>query len=211
MNREYFEKIYIKTKPEDIPWNKPEPPPPLVELVESGTITPCDSIDIGCGSGSSVLYLASKGFRATGVDLSPTAIHMARKRAEGKGLNCRFIPADLIDEADKIDGQFEFASDWGVLHHVFPENRERYLRNVCNLLRPGGYYMSTCFSEESEQFGGDGKYRPTSLGTTIYFSSQEEIRELFERFFTVEEVKTIDVEGKFGIHRMVYVFARKPA
>jgi len=209
MIREHFEKIYNGMNPDEIPWNRPEPPPPLIELVESGKIIPCDSIDIGCGTGSSVLYLAEKGFNATGVDFSPTAINMARYRAENKKLKCRFISADIINEPEMIENKFDFASDWGVLHHVFPEHREAYLRNVYNFLKPGGHYMSVCFSEKNEQFEGNGKYRSTSLGTILYFSSEEEIRQLFERFFTVEEVKTIDVEGKSGMHKMVYAFTRK--
>jgi len=36
-------------------------------------------------------------------------------------------------------------------------------------------------SEKDPQFGGAGKIRKTPLGTTLYFSSEDEIRDLFRR------------------------------
>ena len=97
-----------------------------------------------------------------------------------------------------MTGTFDFAYDWEFLHHIFPEDRETYIRNVHKILNPGATYFSVCFSEEDPQFGGTGKYRKTRIGTTLYFSSESEIRELVSPYFTIRELKTIEVGGKFG-------------
>ena len=88
-----------------------------------------------------------------------------------------------------------------------PEDRETYARNVASLLNPGAVYFSICFSEEDPQFGGTGKIRMTPIGTVLYFSRESEIRELFSPYFTIQDLTTIEVEGKPGPHKAVSLFA----
>lgn len=59
------------------------------------------------------------------------------------------------------------------------------------LLNPKGRYLSVYFGEKDPQFGGSGKYRQTSLGTVLYFSSEEEFRELFKANFKIEEFRLL--------------------
>jgi hypothetical protein len=92
------------------------------------------------------------------------------------------------------------------LHHIYPEQREAYVANVHRLLNEGGKYLSVCFSECDPQFGGVGKYRKTTLGTVLYFSSEDELRRLFERYFTIIELKTMELAGKTASHQANYVF-----
>lgn len=209
-NRDQMDAIYRELSPEAIPWNIETPPAHLVDLVESGTITPCDAVDLGCGAGNYVVWFASKGFRMTGLDLSPEAIALARQNAAEKGVTPHLAVRDMTGVVEDFDGAFDFAYDWEVLHHVFPEYREQYVQNVHRMLRPGGKYFSVCFSEdEPASFGGEGKYRKTPLGTTLYFSSEQELRELFEPWFVVDDLRTIETEGKNGSHVSVKALLSK--
>lgn len=189
------EDIYKKAPLEVIPWNIEEPPEALVKLVESGEVKPCKAVDLGCGAGNYAIYLATRGFDMTGIDISPAAIEIARENARKKGVSCTFIVADLVGELNVKDA-FDFAYDWEVLHHIYPEDRIKYVENVRRLLNPGGKYLSVCFNENDPCFGGVGKYRKTRLGTVLYFSSLEEIRSLFEPCFEIEELKVITIKGK---------------
>ena len=127
----------------------------------------------------------------------------------GKNVRCRFIAENLAGDAVKLEGPFDFAYDWEVLHHVFPEDRKQYASNVHGVLRPGARYLSVCFSESDTDFGGEGKYRKTPLGTTLYFSSERELRDLFEPLFEILEISTVDVEGKYGPHRAVKAYMKR--
>ena len=89
------------------------------------------------------------------------------------------------------------------------EKRKFYCDSVSRILNPDGRYLSVCFSEDDRQFGGSGKYRETPLGTTLYFSSEKELRDLFAPFFQIEELKTIETAGKSGHHQSNYVFMTK--
>lgn len=186
-----------------VPWNMEDPPRIFVEFVESGWIAPCKAVDLGCGAGNHAVWFAGKGFEMTGMDLSPNAVEHAGRLAEKKGVTCLFRSTDMTREVVGFDSAFDFAYDWEVLHHVFPEDRERYARNVHRMLRPGGRYLSVCFSESDKGFGGEGKFRETPLGTTLYFSSEDELRTLFEPLFDIAELCTEKIEGKYEPHHAV--------
>ena len=204
-----IDRIYRDIPLDKIPWNSESPPDALVTLVMSGKIRPCKTVDLGCGAGNYALYLAGRGFEVTGIDSSPTAIQIAQANARKQGAACRFIVADLLGDMHEVIDTFDFAYDWEVLHHIFPEDRETYVKNVRKILNPGATYLSVCFSETDPQFGGKGKFRKTPIGTTLYFSSEPELRDLFSSHFTVRELKTIEVSGKYGSHYAVYTLMKK--
>ncbi|MFA5416783.1 MAG: class I SAM-dependent methyltransferase [Methanoregula sp.] len=204
-----IDRIYRDVPLERIPWNCKTPPAALVTLVESGRVRPCTAVDLGCGTGNYARYLAQKGFTVTGIDSSPRAIEIARANAERMSVVCRFVVADLLGDLHEIPGRFDFAFDFEVLHHIFPDPRETYVKNVHSLLHPQALYLSVCFAETDPQFGGTGKYRKTPLGTTLYFSTEEELRALFSRHFTVRELRTIEIAGTYGTHQAVYTLMER--
>ncbi|MEU5840036.1 class I SAM-dependent methyltransferase [Streptomyces diacarni] len=61
-----------------------DPNPLLVREVDA--LEPGTALDLGCGEGSDVLWLASRGWRATGVDISSTALERAAAHAAEAGL-----------------------------------------------------------------------------------------------------------------------------
>jgi len=185
------------------------PPDTLVDLIQSGKVRPCRTIDLGCGAGNYAISLGGHGFEVTGVDSSPTAISIAQKNALKLGVRCRFIVADLTGDLHGVNGRFDFAFEWEFLHHIFPEDREKYLNNVYNLLNPKASYLSVCFSEGDPQFGGTGKFRSTPIGTTLYFSSESELRDLFSAHFIIRKLKTIEVAGKHGSHQAICVLSER--
>jgi SAM-dependent methyltransferase len=204
-----MDKIYRTVPLDAIPWNSETPPDALVDLVESRKVRPSMAVDLGCGAGNYAIWLAGRGFEVTGIDGSPTAIAIAAKNATIRGVRCRFLVADLLGDLHELRETFDFAYDWELLHHIFPEDRERYIRNVYSLLDPGGLYFSACFSEKDPQFGGSGKFRETRIGTTLYFSSESEIRDLLSPYFDVLELKTIEIKAKFGTHYAIYAFSER--
>jgi SAM-dependent methyltransferase len=209
MIKEQMEKIYRDIDPDKIPWNIETPPEILTGLTSKNIIRPCKAIELGCGAGNYVIYFSKIGFDATGVDISENAIEIAKKSALKAGVTCKFIVADLLGDLSEINEKYDFAYDWELLHHIFPDHREKYVNNVCRLLNPKGRYLSVCFSEDSPQFGGTGKYRSTPLGTVLYFSNEEEIESLFTTCFVIEDLKTTEIMGKNAPHKVIYALMKK--
>jgi len=207
--KDEMDTIYGGEDPGAIPWNIEEPPDELVRIIDGGWVLPCEAVDLGCGAGNYVVWLASRGFQVTGIDISQNAIALARDLAKKKGLSCRFVVGDMTGVIEGLDAAFDFAYDWSVLHHVFPESRSQYVANVHRMLRSGAKYLSVCFSAEDPNFGGIGKYRETPLGTTLYFSSEKELKALFEPLFHIGEMRTIEIQGKLAPNLAVEVMLSK--
>jgi SAM-dependent methyltransferase len=52
------------------------------------------ALDLACGEGRNTIWLAERGWRATGVDYSGVAIERARKLAAHRGVDVDFVEAD---------------------------------------------------------------------------------------------------------------------
>lgn len=64
------------------------------------------ALDIACGSGRNALALAAAGFETTAIDISETAISMAKEAADGRGLSVNWRAGDL-DDVQFEPGQFD--------------------------------------------------------------------------------------------------------
>jgi ubiquinone/menaquinone biosynthesis C-methylase UbiE len=209
MIKDQMDKIYRDVPPDKIPWNISTPPEILQKVIEENVPSQGKVVEFGCGTGNYVIWFAKLGYEIMGIDISQNAIEIARKSASTTSVNCKFMVADVTRDIPKIDDMFDFAYDWELLHHIFPEDRDKYVGNVFRLLKSGGKYLSVCFSEDSPQFNGVGKYRKTPLGTTLYFSSEMELKKLFGGRFDIEDLKTIDIKGKNVNHRAIYALMKR--
>jgi len=207
--KDQMEQVYGEMPPGNIPWNISEPPEMLVKAVKDGRIKACKAVDLGCGAGNYAVWLAGQGFEVTGMDISSQAVKLANQLAVVEEVHCRFVTVDLLGDLAEYRDSFEFAYDWELLHHISPEDRTTYLKNVHDILKPEGVYLSVCFSERDSSFGGAGKYRTTNLGTILYFSSERELRELFVPFFDIIELSTMEIPGKYGPHMVNAAWLRR--
>ncbi len=100
------------------------------------------SLDLGCGEGADAIWLASQGWDATGIDLSPTAIERAREAARAAGLtNAHFEASDL--ETWNGEEQFDLVTAFFVDARRNPQ-RFRVLRRNAELVTPGGHLLIVC-------------------------------------------------------------------
>jgi ubiquinone/menaquinone biosynthesis C-methylase UbiE/uncharacterized protein YbaR (Trm112 family) len=87
-------------------------------------------IDLGCGSGRSILWNAASGASFTGVDVSPFFAHEARATADLALADLRQLPF--------ADGSFTKAYALDVLEHLSPEALDAMLAEAARVLAPGG-------------------------------------------------------------------------
>lgn len=72
-------------------------PPNEWLVAELANLSPGFALDAGCGHGAEALWLAARGWRVTAVDLSATALALARSRAEALGM-------DIAERIDWVEG-----------------------------------------------------------------------------------------------------------
>lgn len=128
-------------------------------------LPPGRSLDLGCGEGGDVVWLAERGWEATGIDLSPTAAARGRAAAVDRGLpdgRTRFVAADLVDwtarpaEIDGSDRPFDLVSA-SFLQSPVQLPRERILRAAADRVAPGGHLVLISHAEPpSWARGGHG-------------------------------------------------------
>ena len=94
-------------------------------------------LDVGCGDGINAMNLAMLGARVTGIDISPKAIELAKKRAEVNGVShsTTFVCSPL-ERAEFPERSFDVIWGDAVLHHLIPD-LDNVMRNLVRWAKPG--------------------------------------------------------------------------
>jgi SAM-dependent methyltransferase len=146
------------------PWDIGRPQPDFVRLEEAGEIQG-SVLDVGCGTGEHVLYLASRGHDAWGVDLAPLAIDIARRKSAERNIQATFLVADVFD-LGTLGRTFDTVVDSGLLHIFAPEQRPGFLASLAEVLESGGTYFVLGYSDEDPGPGPHG-FSPKDLQATF--------------------------------------------
>jgi 2-polyprenyl-3-methyl-5-hydroxy-6-metoxy-1,4-benzoquinol methylase len=101
------------------PWDTGRPDRALQRIVEEARITPCRTLELGCGRGANAVFLAQQGFDVTAVDVSQVALDTARVRARSASATVRFLQADVL-ELPELGPPFAFVFDRGCYHTCVP-------------------------------------------------------------------------------------------
>jgi SAM-dependent methyltransferase len=140
MNRWIYRLMYWFTKPG---WDSGVTPPEVVEAFDQGDIPSGAVLDLGCGTGTNVIFMAKHGRRAIGLDFVPEAIRKANQKAKQAGVADRaeFRAADVTRLPDLHLPQIAFALDMGCFHGLSAEGRQRYAKGLAALMPRGARYM----------------------------------------------------------------------
>lgn len=97
-------------------------------------------IEVGCGTGNTLIQLASKYPNAsfTGIDMTVNSLNIARENAKAKDLkNISFLEKNLL-ELD-LNEKYDIVLCIGVLHHLADMNKG--LENIIKLLNEGSHLI----------------------------------------------------------------------
>ena len=130
-------------------WDTGVAPPELERFVSSHPSG--RALDLGCGTGTNVVYLARHGWSAVGVDFAGRAIAKARRRAREAAVSCTFVVGD-VTRLD-VAGPFDLGLDLGCLHSIPIAGRAGYAAGLARVVRSGGTYLLYAFAPGSPTFG----------------------------------------------------------
>jgi SAM-dependent methyltransferase len=120
-------------------WRREMPAADLVALIEGPSrLPPGRALDLGCGTGTDTVYLATRGWDVTGVDMVPKALATARRNATAAGLAPRFIEGDVTElhELGVGDG-YTLLLDFGCFHTLPDDRRVPYVASVSGVAAAG--------------------------------------------------------------------------
>ena len=154
-------------------------------------------LEVGCGPGGNLWFMAREGFTVSGIDGSPTAVSAAIKRLheEVPGWAGEVRCGD-ITSLPFADGQFDGVIDSEAICCNSFEDSTRIYREIHRVLRAGGKLFSRTFASGSEGDGvgeriGRSYWRvsegPAAGSGPCRFTSREDIPELLAGF-DIDEV-----------------------
>ena len=133
-------------------WDTGRPASELRRAVETGAVRPGRALVLGCGTGTNAIYLASKGFDVTGVDIAPAALKLAEQQARKAKVRVRWLVADAL--AVPAVGPFDFIFDRGCYHHVRLVDAKGYAETVNAASKPGSLMLLLAANaNESRHYG----------------------------------------------------------
>ena len=177
MGRQQFEQMY-ESRPA---WDTGRPQPAIVVLAESGRIRG-RVLDVGCGTGENVLYLAAKGYDTWGIDFVPSAIEQAKAKAAARKIDAHFLLANALELA-KLGQQFDTVIDCGLFHTFSDEERPAFVASLAHVLPSSGLLHILCFSNEEP-----GEYGPRRI-------SQDDLRGAFQGNWQVKNIEATRFEA----------------
>lgn len=144
-NEAFFKEItrkFIKWTP----WTQADDRP-LSGVIDLSALKGKRVLDIAIGTGWSTEQLALAGAGVSGIDLTPKAIEISKKRWEVRGLP----PADLrVADAQNLpypDATFDFVLAWGCLMHM--PSTEKAISEIYRVLKPGGQMKAMMYNKHS--------------------------------------------------------------
>ena len=97
-------------------------------------------LDLGTGTGTSALFAAKNGAQSVGVEISASAIEIAKENAEKLGLNLEFIVGDVL-ELD-LKKKFDIVVDSTILHCIVgPQDRTRFYNTVIAHMGSNSHFL----------------------------------------------------------------------
>lgn len=144
-------------------------------------------LDMGCGTGAHLWYLAREGFSTFGLEGSSTAVDKAAARMAACGLSCEVGCGDFT-RLPYPDDSMDAILDVTAIQHNPKENIPAILEEVRRVLKDGGKFFSKYIAEELV---------PNLRLRTTYFTL-EDVRAYFSVFsdLAVDFMEYTDCGGR---------------
>jgi SAM-dependent methyltransferase len=135
----------------------------------------------GFGYGRNAKLFIDAGLQVTGIEISPTAIEIARKH----GLDCPVFHGSVISmpfDNTRYDGIFCYA----LIHLLNKQERRKFLTSCFSQLKRGGFMVFTVSSKHLDSCGtgkllSKDRYEITA-GLKVFFYDDNSVTHEFARF-----------------------------
>jgi len=144
-------------------------------------------LEVGCGSGANVWYLAREGFSVYGIDGSKTAVKMCVERLKKEGLKAKIETRD-ISTLPYPSEYFDIVIDIASIQHNTPNQIKKILVEIYRVLKVGGSFFSLTRSAKDYLFGHGRKIAENTF-TDIPLGNAKGVGKI--HFFTVPEIKEL--------------------
>jgi cyclopropane fatty-acyl-phospholipid synthase-like methyltransferase len=152
-------------------------------------------LEIGCGTGKYLKYLAGLGFQTDGIDSSPAAVKMTKKLLDDKTSSVK--KADMF-KFDIPKNKYDLIISVSTIHHGLKKDVQNLINKIYEALAKNGKIFITVSDFEKDRKKDSwkdnreieiGTYVPTTgpeKGLPHSFYTKEEAQKLFSKFSDVK-------------------------
>lgn len=148
-------------------------------VAEVTGLPPGRALDVGCGEGADAIWLASRGWTVTAIDISEVAVSRAREAGERAGVAVEWVCGDALQTPFQV-GSFDLVS---LQYPALPKAAgEAAVRRLLETVRPGGVLLAVYhdLGEEHRAHMKSEGFDPAD------FVDADELAQLLGADFTVE-------------------------
>jgi SAM-dependent methyltransferase len=133
-------------------WDTGIPAPEVVRFIAGKT--PGNVIDVGCGTGTNLLYLAQQKWNVTGIDFVPLAIAKARRKLVNYPKTLMAADVTYLEKLP-LQGPYDLGLDMGCFHSLSRIGRSGYVKGMEKWIKSNGVLMMYAFqpSKDSDNRG----------------------------------------------------------
>jgi SAM-dependent methyltransferase len=196
-SKAHWETIYRTKQPHELSWFQREAQNSLALICRVVPEHTAEIIDVGGGSSTLVDGLVAAGYRrVTVLDVSPSALELARRRLGSAASDVTWLEADALS-ADLPRGHFDLWHDRAGFHFLTSAaDRARYVEQVRMSVKPGGYVLVATFAD-------DGPTRCSGLPVARY-SAGALHQEFGSGFRLIESVREAHITPSGAKQAFVY-------
>ncbi|MBK7472989.1 MAG: class I SAM-dependent methyltransferase [Betaproteobacteria bacterium] len=145
----HWDKVYSTKAPDAVSWYRAHLERSLALIERAAPDRSAAIIDVGGGESTLVDDLLAGGYQNVSVlDISPTAIEVARARTGEAGRQVTWLVAD-VTAAELPPQAYDVWHDRAVFHFLTaPDQRAAYVRQVARAVKPGGHVIVATFGPE---------------------------------------------------------------
>lgn len=113
----------------------------IVEVFKEHTVKKV--LDLDCGSGRHLIYLAERSFEVYGIDLAETGIKIAKEWLEEKDLQANLKIGSVYKKLPFEDNFFDAVISVRVIHHARVEDIRKVIKEIQRVMKPRGLIFMT--------------------------------------------------------------------
>jgi len=146
-------------------------------------------LDLGCGAGRHSVYLARNGFDVVGIDVSKSALRIAKEWAQEENLGkVRFVQGTMTHIPFR-DSQFDAIISVSVVHHAVKEDIEETIDEIHRILKRNGIFLANLASVKDPRYG-KGEMVEANTFKMLEAFEEKQFAEL-HHFFTRQKISEL--------------------
>ncbi|MEM3788652.1 MAG: class I SAM-dependent methyltransferase, partial [Candidatus Bathyarchaeia archaeon] len=109
-------------------------------------------LDLGCGAGRHVVYMAMQSFEAYGADMSKTGLKKTKERLKANGLNASLVRCDM-KLLPFINSSFDVVICLNTIYHQRFKEIKQTIGEIHRILKSRGLFIVNFHSKRSHRYG----------------------------------------------------------